>query len=287
MKYAFIRNQVEHYPARMLCRVLGVSPSGYYGWRDRPESPRAQANRVLLAEIETIHAMSDRTYGYPRVHVELRERGRSHGRGRIARLMRQAGLKTRVQVLRERARRGRTFEHVESNKLQRDFHAAQPNQRWVSDITHIPTGEGWLYLATIMDLYSRAIVGWAMDSRPTQALTIGALTMALWRRGRVTGLLLHSDQGAQYRAADYHALMQASGIECSMSRKGNCWDNAAMESFFHTLKTERTHHYHYRARDDARQSVFEYIETFYNTRRRHSYLNYMSPLDYEKYHNVP
>ena len=287
MKYAFMRAQAEHYPARMLCRVLGVSASGYYGWRDRPESPRAQANRVLLAEIETIHAMSGQTYGYPRVHVELRARGRSHGRGRIARLMRQAGLKTRVQVLRERSRRGRTFEHIETNKLKRDFYAAQPNQRWVSDITHIPTGEGWLYLATIMDLYSRAIVGWAMDSRPAQALTIGALTMALWRRGRVKGLLLHSDQGAQYRAADYHALMQANGIECSMSRKGNCWDNAAMESFFHTLKTERTHHYHYRARDEARQSVFEYIEMFYNTRRRHSYLNYRSPLDYEKYHNVP
>lgn len=287
MKYAFIRGQAAQYPTRMLCRVLRVSPSGYYGWRDRPEPPRAQANRALLAEIEAIHAMSDRTYGYPRVHVELRERGRSHGRGRIARLMREGGLTTRVQILRERARRGRTFEHIETNKLQRDFHAAQPNQRWVSDITHIPTGEGWLYLATIMDLYSRAIVGWAMDSRPAQALTIEALTMALGRRGQVTGLLLHSDQGAQYRAADYHALMRTNGIECSMSRKGNCWDNAAMESFFHTLKTERTHHYRYRARDEARQSVFEYIETFYNTKRRHSYLNYMSPLDYEKYHNVP
>lgn len=287
MRYAFIREQAGHYPVRRLCKVLGVSPSGYYHWRDRPESERVQADRTLLAEIVTIHEANDQTYGVPRMHVELRARGRRHGRNRIARLMREAGLKTRVQVLRERSRRGRTFEHVESNKLHRQFWAVQPNQRWVSDITHIPTAEGWLYLAAIMDLYSRAIVGWSMDSRPAQSLTIDALTMALWRRGRVQGLLLHSDQGAQYRAAEYHALLQANGITCSMSRKGECLDNAAMESFFHSLKTERTHHHRYGTRDEARQSVFEYIEAFYNTRRRHSYLNYLSPLEFEKQDRNP
>lgn len=286
MRYAFMRDQAETYPVRLLCKLLEVSPSGYYDWRDRPESPRAKDNRALLCRIETIHAESDETYGSPRVQEELHSQGRRHGRNRIARLMRQAGLKTRVQVLRERSRRGRTFEHIETNKLQRQFWAVKPNQRWVSDITHIPTAEGWLYLAVIMDLYSRAIVGWAMDGRPAQRLTIEALQMALWRRGRVKGLLLHSDRGSQYRAADYHAQLQENGIECSMSRKGECLDNAAMESFFHTLKTERTHHHCYRTRDEARRSVFEYIETFYNPKRRHSYLNYLSPLEFERVNRV-
>lgn len=286
MSYAFIRDNATRYPVRLLCRALNVSPSGYYGWRDRPESRRAQANRALQKQIETIHAESDQTYGSPRIHAELRAQGQRHGHNRIARLMRQAGLKTRVQVLRERARRGRTFEHVESDKLHRQFWAVAPNQRWVSDITQIASAEGWLYVAAILDLYSRTIVGWAMESRLTQSLPLAALRMALGRRGPVQGLLLHSDQGAQYRAADYHALLQAHNIECSMSRKANCLDNAAMESFFHTLKTERTHHYRYLTRDDARQSVFEYIETFYNLKRRHSYLNYMAPLEFERINNI-
>jgi putative transposase len=240
----------------------------------------------LLHRIEAIHVESDRTYGSPRIQAELRAEGRRHGHNRIAHLMREAGLKTRVQLLRERSRRGRTFEHVACNTLQRQFWAPAPNQRWVSDITHIASVQGWLYLAAIMDLYSRAIVGWAMRDRLTQDLTLEALRMALWRRGKVNGLLLHSDQGAQYRSADYHAILKAHGITCSMSRKGECLDNAAMESFFHSLKTERTHHRRYLTRDEARQDVFEYIETFYNSKRRHSYLDYRAPLEFERIMNV-
>lgn len=271
---------------RWQCAALGVSVSGYYAWKTRPESARSRANRALTAQITAIYEQSDQTYGSPRVHAELQARNQACGRHRVARLMRQTGLKTRVQRLRERARRGRTFEHVSSNKLERAFWAERANQRWVSDVTQIPTAEGWLYLAAIMDLYSRAVIGWSMSGQLTQALTLDALHMALGQRGKVDGLLLHSDQGVHYRTAQYHALATAHGIECSMSRPGNCLDNAAMESFFHSLKTERVHHERYRTRDEARQRVFDYIERFYNRQRRHSYLAYHAPLEYERLHAV-
>ena len=283
MRYRFVRSNREHYPIRLMCDLLKVSTSGYYSWLTRPESARAQANRALLAQMKQLHDAKRQTYGYPRMHRELRRHGLPCSRHRVARLMRQAGLRTRMTRLWQRSRRGRTCEHIEANRLQRQFNAASPNQRWVSDITCIPTAQGWLYVAAILDLYSRMIVGWSMAERSNKTLTLDALKMALFRRGKVNGLLLHSDQGMEYRTADYHALLKQNNITCSMSRKGNCLDNAVMESFFHTLKTEHTHHYHYKTREEAKQSIFEYIEVFYNQQRRHSYLNYMTPAEFEKY----
>ncbi len=196
--------------------------------------------------------------------------------------MRQGGLKTRMQRLWQRASRGRTFEHIDADRLQRGFVVSQPNEKWVADYTYIPTQEGWLYLATIMDLFSRMIIGWSMSNKRNKALTIDALQMALTRRGEPRKLLLHSDQGMEYRTAEYHRLMTDNHITPSMSRKGNCLDNAVMESFFHTLKTEHAHHYRYQTRDEARKSLFDYIEVFYNRQRRHSTLNYMTPMEYEQ-----
>lgn len=272
----------SQYPLTVMSPVLGVSLSGYYAWLTRPESARGIENRRLLTRIEQIHMASRRTYGYPRVHAELKAEGRHYNRKRIARLMRQGGFKTSMKQLWERSQRGRTIEYMELNKLSRRFYAKQANQRWVSDITLIPTGEGFLYVAAIMDLYSRKIIGWSMDRRTSRGLTVEALKMALWKRGKVDGLLLHSDQGMEYRSQSYHDLMAEHGIECSMSRKGNCLDNAAMESFFHTMKTECTHHRRFKTRDEAKRCVFEYIEVFYNRQRRHSYLDYMAPDEYEK-----
>jgi transposase InsO family protein len=271
------------YPVSLMCRLLRVSRSGYYSWLNRSASQRAQANQDLLEKIVAIHRKSRETYGYPRVHAELRRQGIVCGRHRVARLMRCAGLRTRMQRLWERSARGRTFEHIEVDKLQRQFYAVAPNQRWVSDYTYIPTREGWLYLAVVMDLYSRMVVGWSMSDRRNTSLTVNAMKMALFRRGEVTGLLVHSDQGMEYRTAEYHQLLKDNGITVSMSRKGNCLDNAAMESFFHTLKTEHSHHYRYLTRTEARQSLFEYIEVFYNQQRRHSTLNYMTPIEFETY----
>lgn len=273
------------YPVRWLCRVLEVSPSGYYAWRDRPECLRAKANRALLTAICAIHQAKRETYGYPRMHRELIARGVVCGKHRVARLMRQAGIQAKMVRLWQRSRRGRTFDHIEANKLKRQFTAAQPNRRWVSDITLIPTAEGWLHVSAVMDLYSRLIVGWAMARQSNQQLVLDAVTMALGRRGKVVGCLLHSDQGMEYRTAAYHDLLNTHGMEASMSRKGNCLDNAAMESFFHTMKTEHTYHHRYRTREEARRSTFEYLEIFYNQQRRHSTLNYMTPIEYERYNS--
>lgn len=284
MSHGFIEAHRPRYSVRRLCELLKVSPSGYYAWRARPESDRARANRALLTTIQTVFEGSRQTYGYPRVHAELKAQGLECGRHRVARLMRVAGLKARMTRLWSAARRARTDEHIETNKLNRVFTAPAPNRRWVADITHIPTAQGWLYLSAVMDLYSRRIVGWSMASRPAASLSTEAVTMALGQRNPVSGLLLHSDQGMQYRTAAYHHLLEDSGIESSMSRVGNCLDNAAMESFFHTLKTEHVYHHRYRTREEARQSLFEYIEVFYNRQRRHSTLDYMTPTEYERYH---
>jgi len=270
-----------------MCKLLKVSASGYYDWLSREESERVKVNRMLLAEIQTIHESSRATYGAPRVHAELNKQGFACSKNRVARLMRAAEIQTVMKKLWLKSRRGKTFEYVVGNKLQRQFYAQQPNQRWVSDITQVPTAQGWLYVAVVMDLYSRLVVGWSMSSRAYSGLAEEALTMALWKRNIKEGLLVHSDQGAQYRTGSYSAILKQHGIECSMSRKGNCHDNAAMESFFHTLKTELTHHCSYVTRDEAKQSIFEYIEVFYNRQRRHSYLNYMTPFEFEKYNGIP
>lgn len=270
-----------HYPIAILCERLGLSRSGYYAWCSRPESTRSKENRTLTTHIVAIHQRSRSTYGYPRIHAELKEMKISCGRHRVARLMKQAGLQTRMKRLWDKSTRGKTFEHIETDRLKQDFTAEQPNQRWVSDYTYIPTQQGWLYVATIMDLFSRKIIGWSMSSRRNKQLTIDALKMALAQRKQINKLIVHSDQGMEYRTGEYHQLLKDHNITCSMSRKGNCLDNAAMESFYHTLKTEHVHHYQYKTRDEAKRSIFEYIECFYNRERRHSYLNYVTPTEFE------
>ncbi|MFQ5935117.1 MAG: IS3 family transposase [Acidiferrobacterales bacterium] len=282
VRYQFIEAEKARFPVIGLCRVLQVSRSGFYAWQARPESPRVRQNRRLELKIRAIHRGSRRNYGSPRVHDALREAGEHCGRHRVARLMRAAGLRAKT-VRKFRATTDAAHTHpVAENLLAQGFSAQAPNARWVSDITYVPTGEGWLYLAVVLDLFSRAVVGWAMAPRMTAQLVRDALTMALWRRGRVAGLLLHSDRGCQYASDDYQQLLWANGIVCSMSRKGNCYDNAAMESFFGTLKRELVHHERYRTREAAMASIFEYIEVFYNHQRKHSAINYQAPMVYER-----
>jgi len=284
MKFEWVHQHQHDYPVAWICQALQVSESGYYAWRGRPLSERAEANRQLLKQIIDVHQSSRQTYGYPRVHAELNASGVQCGKHRVARLMKQAGLKTRMKRLWEKSKRGKTFEHIEDNQLHRDFSAQAANQRWVSDYTYVPTQAGWLYVAVIMDLFSRKIIGWSMSDKRNKHLTLNALKMALRQRSCKQELLIHSDQGMEYRTAEYHQLLRDSRIICSMSRKGNCLDNAAMESFFHTLKTELVHHYQYKTREQAKHSIFEYIEIFYNRQRRHSYLNYLTPTQFEQQH---
>lgn len=265
-----------------MCNVLKVSRSGYYASFVRPESRRAHENRILLVKIKAIHKGSRNTYGSPRVHRKLRAEGETCNQKRVARLMSDADI---------RAKQKRSFvattdsKHslpVAANLLDRQFDAVSPNRVWVSNITYIPTSEGWLYLATIMDLYSRQIIGWSMGDSLERSLVKGALSMAIRNRRPPEGLLHHSDRGSQYASAEYQGMLMRNGIIPSMSRKGNCWDNAPMESFFHTLKTELIHHKRYRTRHEARRDIFEYIEVFYNRQRLHSSLGYKTPMEYER-----
>lgn len=269
-----------------MCRVLEVSVSGYYAWRKRPSSQREEANQRLVQQIKAIHAQSRQTYGSPRVCAALRATGQTYNRQRVARLMRLY----HVQPKRRRQYRTTTqSKHaypVAANELNRDFHAAAPNRKWVADITYVPTREGWLYLAVIMDLFSRKIVGWAMDSRITTELTCAALQMALATRRPGTDLLHHSDRGSQYASHDYQVLLHGAGIRVSMSRSGDCYDNAAMESFFGTLKAELLAEGTYETRQQAKTAIFAYIETFYNRQRRHSSLNYLTPEEFERRYQV-
>jgi putative transposase len=267
-----------------MCRLLEVSRSGFHEWNDRKPSARAIEDERLTARIRSFHLLSGRSYGSPRIWRDLREAGERVGENRVARLMHRAG----VEALRRRKRRPvdegvRPECAVASNVLDRDFEAAGPNQKWVADFTYVDTAEGWLYVAVVLDLYSRRVVGWSMSAEMTAQFVMDALTMALWRRGRPTELLHHSDQGSQYAAEDFQRLLAHHGIACSMSRKGDCWDNAAMESFFATLKKERVYTKpRYRTRDEARADIFEYIEGFYNPQRRHSTLGQVSPADFEQ-----
>ncbi len=270
------------WPLRWLCEALDVSRGGYYGWLKRPPSARARRDTQLLDSIRRSFADSDRTYGARRVRHDLRAWGECCGIHRVQRLMLAAGLQAR------RKRRWlptdigqRSADAIADNVLDRNFIATAPNQRWVADFTYIWTDEGWLYVAAVLDLYSRLVVGWSMQSSMATQLVSDAMLMAIWRRRPRAQLLHHSDRGSQYSSDQFQQLLAEHGVICSMSRSGNCWDNAAMESFFSTLKTERTSRKVYRTRDEARSDVFDYIERFYNQRRRHSTLDYLSPLDYE------
>ena len=282
MKFAFIAAEKAIYPVRVLCRTLAVSRAGFYAWHTRPPAPRAQQDQRLGVEIQAIHAESRQRYGSPRVHAELRDRGQRVGRKRVARLMRAQGLCARR---RRRFRITTDSNHplaVAPNVLARQFAAPAPDTAWVTDITYLWTQEGWLYLAVILDLFSRAVVGWAMSAQITRHLSLQALTMALGRRRPPQGLVHHSDRGSQYASADYRRTLRVHGIVCSMSRRGNCWDNAVAESFFATLKVELAHDASWATRGQARGEVFEYIGQFYNGQRRHSALGYLSPIRFER-----
>ena len=263
-----------------MCGALKVSPSGYYAWRTRPQSRRRRYDRELTQAIRLLHAESDGTYGSPRLHVELNAAGFACGRAKVARLMHNAGLKgCPKRRYRVTTRRGGA---PASNLLQQDFSAATVNERWASDITYLWTGQGWLYLAVVMDLYSRRIIGWSMSRRIDRRIVLNALSMALGQRRPGNELVHHSDRGVQYLSDDFQGLLKKNGITCSMSDKGCCYDNAVVESFFASLKRERTKRRNYRTRDEARADVFDYIERFYNRKRRHGTIGNISPVEFEK-----
>jgi putative transposase len=286
MKYRAMKDHADRFAVRLMCRTLRVSPAGYYAWRRGPEPRHQAANRRLLTEIRAFHERSDRTYGSPRITRDLREAGHPVSENRVARVMRAHAIRAKT-VKKWRATTNSSHAlPVAENTLNRAFSVNAPDRVWAGDITYLWTEEGWLYLAIVLDLYSRAVIGWAMGPRLTAALAQDALTMALWRRKPATGLLHHSDRGVQYAARDYQRLLGEHGIACSMSRKGNCWDNAVVESFFRTLKVERVYHRRYQTRDEAKQDVFQWIEVFYNRQRRHSTLGYRSPAEFEAMRKV-
>ncbi len=281
MRYACIERRRHRYPIRMMCRLLNVSRSGYYAWRTRPESARVKRDRELIPQIKRIYAQSKGVYGSPKIHAELIDEGYRVGRHKVAQLMRLERLrgcpKRRFRVTTQRD----PAHAVAKNLLKQNFSTDAPNQRWVADITYLSTHQGWLYLAVVMDLYSRRIVGWSMSRRMSRRLVIDALRMAVGARQPDRDLVHHSDRGGQYTSDDFRNELAKHGIKCSMSSTGNCYDNAVAESFFGLLKRERVNRVRYRTRDEARADVFDYIEVFYNRKRRHGYLGNISPADFE------
>lgn len=269
-----------------MCRLLGVSPSGYYAWRGRPPAARTVEDQRLTREIQVIFAANRELYGSPRVHAELRAQGTCIGRKRVERLMRAKGLQARTERAFRRTTDSTHDLPVAANRLDRQFRVDAPDHVWATDITYIPTGEGWLYLAVVLDLWSRRIVGWSMAPHMRTELVRGALEMALGHRVPGPELLHHSDRGGQYASHDYQRVLRDQGIACSMSRPGQCHDNAVVESFFGTLKRELVHLTSWPTRLAARGALHEYIEVFYNRRRRHSYLGYLSPVEFERVHSA-
>jgi putative transposase len=282
-KHQFIATHASEYPVTLLCRVLGVVRSGYYAWRVRSVSARELRDQQLMHQIQTIFAESRRTYGSPRVQAALKAQGIRTARKRVARLMRHAQLQARMRRRSVRTTDSRHTDPIAPNLLARTFEADAPNQVWVADITYLPTREGWLYLAVVLDLFGRRVVGWSMQASLERGLVVAALNHAWQRRQPPPGLLHHSDRGSQYASADYQALLTQAKMRSSMSRKGNCWDNAAMESFFATLKAELPVSV-FESHAAARSAVFDYIERFYNRVRLHSTLGYCSPVAYEGQH---
>ena len=281
MKFSFIAKHRGVWPVAWICGALGVSRSGFHAWLTRAPSQRSRDDEKISTRIRASHISSYRTYGARRVWHDILAEGYQCGLHKIERLMREQGLRARPR------RRGLPKDQgersvISSNVLDRQFTADRPNQKWVADFTYIWTAEGWLYVAAVIDLFSRRVVGWSMSDGMTAQLVTDALTMAIWRRGKPVALLHHSDQGSQYTSEQFQRLMADNGVTCSMSRSGNCWDNAAMESFFSSLKTERIAKKLYRSRAQAKADVFDYIECFYNPTRRHSTLGYLSPIDFER-----
>jgi putative transposase len=282
MRYQFIDDHRQEFPTRLMCQVLEVSTGGYYQWRRRPPGARQERREALVAEIKVIHQEVKARYGSPRIHAELVARGHACCENTVAKLMSEAGVaaKTRRKF---RCTTDSNHGHpVAENVVDRQFEPEAPNRVWTADITYIPTREGWLYLAAVEDLYSRQVVGRSMSERIDSRLVVDALEMAVSRRLPGEGLVAHSDRGSQYASEHYRRLLSGHGITCSMSRRANCWDNAPMESFFASLKKELVHDEDYATRAEARSSIFEYIEVFYNRVRRHSSLGYQSPVEYER-----
>ncbi len=286
MRFEFIHAEKALFPVAALCRVLSVSPQGYYAWAKRGPSTRTREDEALRVVVRAIHQRSRGTYGSPRVHRELRRR-EPIGRNRIARLMREEGLYGRRPPRFRRTTDSNHDRPVARNMLSRDFTATEPDRKWVGDITYVWTGEGWLYLAVLIDLFSRRVVGWAVAEHMRASLCIEALKMALGRRRPPAELVHHSDRGSQYASEPYQALLEAAGAQCSMSRRGNCYDNAVAESFFATLKKELIHRYRWLERRDAARAIGEYIEIFYNNHRLHSSIGYTSPAEFEALNSNP
>jgi putative transposase len=286
--FAWVEERHDEWPITVLCRVLGVSRSGFYAWRSRDASAAEERREELTEEVKEIHAQVKARYGSPRIHAELVARGHGCCVNTVAQVMREAGIAAKTK---RKFRQTTDSNHpypVAENVLDRDFDPVQPNTSWVADVTYVPTREGWLYLAVVEDLFSRKVVGWSMDATMTSRLVVDALEMALV--GRLKGssssaLVAHSDRGSQYASEHYQRRLLEEQITCSMSRRGNCWDNAAMESFFASLKKELVHDEDYATRAEAKASIFEYIEAFYNRVRRHSSLGYVAPDEYERTHN--
>lgn len=265
-----------------MCGAFGVSRSGYYAWLRRPESQRKADDKALSELIKTIHEESRGEYGSPKIHEELRRRGTRCGRKRVVRLMRKDGLRAKTIRKFKATTNSKHTLPVAENVLNRDFVPTEPNKAWAADITYIWTNEGWLYLAVVIDLFSRAVVGWSMSERMTRSLVIDAFILAVKRRNPAPGLIHHSDRGSQYASDDFQKVLTKYGAICSMSRKGNCWDNAPAESFFASLKRGLVFHNQYQTRAQARQSIFDYIERFYNRKRIHSSLGYRTPFEVDQ-----
>jgi putative transposase len=282
MTFRFIEEHRGQWPVRLLCETLEVSTAGYYAWRDRPASDRARRRDTLLVEVRAIHAEVKARYGSPRIHAELVARGQNCCVNTVARLMHDHDIRARTA---RKFRCTTDSNHdlpVAENLLDRQFNPAEANEAWVADITYIPTRAGWLYLAVVEDLYSRRVVGWSMADRLESRLVVDAFELAVQRRLPGEGLLAHSDRGSQYASDHYQRLLGKHGITCSMSRRADCWDNAPMESFFASLKKELVHDADFATRAEARAALVEYIEVFYNSKRRHSSLGYVSPAEYEQ-----
>lgn len=282
MKYAFIRDHDKSHKITRLLDLLDVSSSGYYDWLDRPESNRSRENRALTEKIRYLHQQSRKIYGSPRIHKDLIDEGEACSINRVARLMKVADIKSKMARKFIITTDSKNTMQPAPDLLKRQFSVDQQNKAWVSDTTFIGTREGWLYLAIILDLFSRQVIGWSMSTKNNTDLVQDALTMAIWRRGDIKDVIVHSDQGSTYASGGYQRQLNENQLRCSMSRKGECLDNAVAESFFGTLKNELVYHEDYRTRAEARQSIFEYIEVFYNRKRRHAFLNYTSPVEYEE-----
>jgi putative transposase len=282
VRFAFVDAERANHDVSILCRVLGVRRSGYYAWLGRDESTRVKDDRVLAVEVAALFAESKKTYGSPRIHRELRNRKRRVCRHRIARIMRQQRLRARARRKFVRTTHSNPGQPTAPNLLDRNFAVEAPNKVWAGDVTYLPTREGFLYLAVLLDLYSRRVVGWAMSDRNDEALTLAALKMAVDQRRPPPGLMHHSDRGTTYASGAYQDELAKNGLVCSMSRKGNCWDNAVVESFFSSLDIECEHGEMFASRAAARREVTEYILSFYNPTRLHSTLGYVSPMEYER-----